>query len=238
MKLQNALKLTGFTLVSIFITSCTFQEDPGPLQYAEQEYLISDFDRLDLGSALDITVQYGENFAIKATGDKRNLDDLILEKNGTTLTARFDERNWNRHHVTSLFITMPDLKSAGFSGASNSKVTGVVNGDSFSLTLSGASVSNVDLNSFEVDLRLSGASNLTITGSVTDADAELSGASLLKAYSMTAENVTLDASGASNAYVTATQTLKVNASGASVILYRGDAQLDSKVSGASTVRKD
>lgn len=236
MKSIKHLKFIVFAVVSSLLVSC-YEDDPGPLQYAEQQFSVTEFDRIEAGDALVITIQYGPVFSITAKGDRRNLNDLLIKKAGTTLIARFDDFE-NRKHTTYLEITMPELKAANFSGATNSTISGVIDGDDFSLTLTGASVAQIDLNSQNADLILSGASNLSISGVSTKTKADVSGASLLKAYNMTSEDVVVSASGASNVYVLATKTLKADASGASVILYRGEAVVSSTVTGASTVQKD
>lgn len=224
-------------MFSAVLVSCYYEEDPGPLQYAEQQFGITDFDRLEAGDAMIVTVQYGTVFNVTAKGDRRNLDDLVVEKRGTTLTVRYRDFD-NRRHATQLHITMPELRAAIFSGASNSTLSGVATGDEFSLTLTGASVSQIDLDTDDVSLFLSGASNLTISGASRHVDADVSGASLLKAYNLNSEDVAVSASGASNVYVNASKTLTANASGASVILYRGAATVSSTSTGGSTVQKD
>jgi len=67
---------------------------------------------------------------------------------------------------------------------------------------------------------------------------DISGASSLSAENLTAESVTIEASGASRGHVHATQSLTADASGASAIYYSGDPK-DRQVetSGASSIKR-
>jgi hypothetical protein len=228
-----ALLLTSL----LFLDSCIGTEDPGPLQEIEREYAVHDFERLEIGDALHIDVEQGNYFEISVRGDRRNVDDLEVYKEGTTLVVRFDESG-NRRHDTYITITMPDLRSANFSGASDSRISGFYELETLDIILSGASVSQLDIETTDLDLILSGASTLTLRGSGQNLNAELSGASLLRAFDFPVALANLYVSGASNGRVAVSEFLHASASGASTILYRGNATVDADVSDTSMVRKD
>ncbi len=77
-----------------------------------------------MGSAFNIEVEQGNAFSVKVKGDRRNIDDLNVYKNGNTLVVEFDDDDANRHHDTYISITMPSLKGVNFSGGSVSKIRG------------------------------------------------------------------------------------------------------------------
>ena len=113
MRLRNYL-IPGFILaLSIGLSSCYHTEDPGPLQYAEQPFSAVDFNRLEIGNAMFITVRQGSVYSVSAKGDRRNIDDLLVDRVGNTLVVRFSEDE-NRRHTISINITMPELRSAVF----------------------------------------------------------------------------------------------------------------------------
>lgn len=226
----------SIVVVTVSLSSCINQEDPGPIQFNEQLYAITDFDRLDMGDAMYVTVTQGNIYKVEAQGDRRNLDDLVITKVGNTLTARFDD-NRNRRHTTYISITMPELSAANFYGATTASVSGFET-DNFTLNLSGASLAQLDITANSSSFSVSGASNLSLSGSTLFYKADISGASLIKAYHMEAEDVEIVASGASHGYVKANHSLSAKASGASSILYRGEPAVNSEVSGGSSVMKD
>lgn len=237
--MKNIFKkpLSFIALCAFLLTSCFNDEDPGPLQSDEKSFSVVDFDRLEMGSTLIINVDQGDFFSIHAKGDRRNLNDLEVFKDGNTLVIRFDEQA-NRRHDTYITITMPLLRSANFSGASNSKISGFTLDDSFGLYLSGASICQLSGAFEQMDLVLSGASIFTATGTGLTLDARLSGASVLDAFNYDVDEVEIEASGASQAKVYVNNLLNADARGASVISYRGDPSVYSNTSGGSSVVKD
>ena len=217
------------------LMSC-HEEDPGPRQNDSRSYALVDFDRLEMGDAFIVTVQKGAVFSISAEGDRRNLDDLMIYKSGTTLIAKYDNYR-NRQYNTYINIVMPELNSINFSGAVNAKVIDFSSAR-LDVTLSGATLAQLDMDAAEVYANVSGASQLRLTGEGQKMEGVISGASLINTFEFPAREGKLIVSGASTARVTLSEQLRGDASGASVVLYRGNPIVDIKVSGSSVVRKD
>ncbi|RRB15633.1 DUF2807 domain-containing protein [Larkinella knui] len=224
-----------FALVSL--TSCDF-ERVGPYEEDERSYGLTNFDRLDMGSAFDITVEQGSNFSIEARGNSRDLDDLDIYTSNGTLHAQYRNHYRNRRYDMNIRITMPTLRGVDFSGASRSEITGFRGLREFDIKLTGASRSTVDLDAARTNIDLSGASDLDLKGTSALLVGELSGASKLEGFDYPVDEAELDLSGASSARVRVTKRLDVTASGASSVRYRGVPELRSKLSGSSTLRQD
>ncbi len=189
--------LLCFIALPITLNSCLENEDPGPIQQQEKEYSLDDFDRLEAGDALNITVEQGSAYSIKVKGDRRNIDDLELKTVGTTLQMRFDDHGHydNRQYTTYITITMPALNGVSFSGAVDAKISGVAN--NFDAVLSGAS----ELHAFDFETE-----TLTI---------EASGASEAQIFAK--QQLNANASGASDIRYRGNPALNVSVSGASTI---------------------
>ena len=206
-------------IVGLLLTSC-YREDPGPQQSERKEFALVDFDRLEASEALDITIKQGNIFSVSATGDSRNINDLDIHTNGGTLIMRFDTQK-NRQYTTYITITMPSLFGVSFSGAVNAKATGFAQENfRFDISLSGASVAQVEIEVDVIYAQLTGASQLRLTGTGHKIDAAVTGASLLSAFDFPVDEVQLVISGASHAKV------------------RGNPVVDSEVTGASSISKD
>lgn len=232
----KALSLFCILAASAILSACE-TEDPGPLQEAEKEFAIVDFDRLEIGSAFNIRVEEASTYGIHVRGDRRNIEDLEVFKSGSTLVIRFDDYG-NRNHQTFITIRMPGLKAVNFFGAAVSTVEGFESDEELDLHLSGASVCQLNAGYREVNLVLTGASTLQMYGLGDIIHADISGASVLKAYDFPVREADLDVSGASSGKVTVTDELNAVATGASSLLYRGNPKVNSTVSGASSVSKD
>lgn len=224
-------------LSAVVFSSCYETEDPGPVQEIEKEFAVTEFDRLEMGDAFNINVEQGNFFEVTVRGDRRNIDDLSVKKEGSTLVIRYDD-NRNRRHDTYINITMPTIEAVNFSGASDSRISGFYDLASFEIYLSGASVSQLDIEATQFDGVLSGASYLTIRGEGEALNAKLSGASTLKAFHFPVLTADINASGASDAQLNVDNTLNAAASGASDIRYRGNPSVTADVSGGSSVHQD
>ena len=236
MKRESKLFLL-LVILSFLMMSC-IEEDPGPRQNDQKSFSIVDFDRLEASEALDITVQQGNIFSITATGDSRNLNDLNIYKNGSTLVMKFATQ-YSRQYTTYVTITMPSLFGFTFSGAVNGKVTGFKQETSrFDISLSGASVAQVDANTDVTYAQLAGVSQLRLSGVGKKIDAIISGASTLSAFDFPVEEVKLLVTGASEAKVNTSLKLSASVSGASGVLYRGNPVVDANVTGASSLGRD
>lgn len=232
--LRNTIAI-GF--VAISLSACFDYEDEGPLQYQEESYVITDFDRLEIGDAFIIRVTAGNYFSIDVRGDRRNLDDVEVYKSGSTLVVRYDEYE-NRQHETYIDIVMPEITAAVFSGASNSVISGFEELELVNISLSGASVSQVDIETTQLNMNLSGASVADLRGLVSMLNAEVSGASSMKAFTMPVATAILNVSGASVAKVNVSDNLEATISGASTVIYRGNPSISQDLSGGSSLQRD
>ncbi|WP_460670135.1 head GIN domain-containing protein [Larkinella ripae] len=224
-----------FALVAL--SSCDF-ERVGPYEEDERSYGLTNFDRLDMGSAFTVIVEEGGTFSVEARGNRRDLDDLDIYTRNGTLYAKYRNNLRSRRYDMNITITMPTLRAVDFSGASRSEVVGFQGLRELDIKLSGASRSTFDVDADRTNLDLSGASDLDLKGASGWLYGDLSGASRLEAYEYAVAEAELDLSGASTARVRVTKRLDVNASGASSVRYRGAPELKSRLSGSSTVRQD
>lgn len=223
--------------LSMSVMSCK-EEDPGPIQNADKSFNTTDFDRISASEAFDVTIQQGVAFSIYAKGDRRNLDDMRVEKNGNTLAIKYTNSH-DRQYTTYVTITMPVVYGVDFSGAVNGRATGFTESISrFDISLSGASTGQFNVNSDDVRATVTGASTMRLVGQGKKLDANISGASEINSFDFPAETVTSTVSGASHAKLNVSVQLTVTASGASDVIYRGSPSVSADVSGASSVSKE
>lgn len=239
MKKLNLISVLMFTVIIFGITSCgILQKSIDPKDEKIQSFNTKDFDRLEIGNAFQIKVIEASSFKIEAAGDKRDIDDLLVEERNGKLKICFRNNFRIRRYHMNINIEMPALKEVDFSGATVSSIKGFDNTTDMKIILSGASESTFLTSPKTYNVDLSGASTLDLEGKSQKIFAELSGASTLNAFSSETIEASLNLSGASNSKVNVAQQLKVKASGASKVRYRGDAKVDSNLSGSSKVVKE
>ncbi len=239
---MKTLYLHAPTLIIIVLCCCClmtscYKEDPGPLQPDERSYSFVDFDRVAVGEAFNVQIVRANYFSITANGDRRNLNDLVVTKNGNALSVRYGN-NRDHQHQTYLRITMPVLHSANFFDACDSRITGFYNVDEVTLFYSDASSGQIDLEGSTADLTLSDASHIFATGKIDTLNVDVSGSSVLDAFTMETTLADITASGSSEADVNVEQRLTAKARDASKILYKGAPSVSQQTSGASVVQKN
>lgn len=235
-KKMKKIKLFALLFSLVWLSSC-YEEDPGPRQQDDRNFAIVDFDRIEASDALIVSIKYSENFSIEASGDRRNLDDLLVTKNGNTLIIKFNHYQ-KRQYTTTVNITLPVLYGVDFSGAVNAQLSGFAPINRMDVSLSGASLTQLSLDASEIHFSLSGASQLRLNGEGQLLEGNISGASILTAFEYLTNKAELNISGASNAKVSVGSQLNGIVSGASVVLYRGNPEVNIETSGSSTVQKD
>ncbi|WP_373514986.1 head GIN domain-containing protein [Persicitalea sp.] len=229
-------KLLPFCFLLFVATSCSAQSK-GPER--TRTLKVSDFSKLDLGSAFKIDVERGSSYRVTVTGKEDDLDDLDYGVSRGRLHIGYRNNSWRKSRESvRVEITMPDLDGVNFSGACNAKVKGFRGGRGMNIDVSGASRVEMDFTADKVFVDLSGASRLVLIGRGDNLEGEMSGASTFDGKDFPVKEANIDASGASKASVVASSALQADASGASSIRYSGSvSQVRSSSSGAGSVRR-
>lgn len=203
-----------------------------------RDYEASNFDAVVIGNAFKINIQRGENFSVKVSGSEQDLKMVAVKVHDNELNIKIEKEflNFSNEGELSVEITMPHLRKLDLNGATVTTVKGFEE-DAIAIDVSGASTAKLYLNSKTVDLDVSGASTVQLVGLCAELRCELSGASSFNGYGCEADNVVMDASGASSAKVFANRKLVADASGASSITYKGDARVEGDSSMASSIKK-
>lgn len=242
--------LAVLTAILPFLSSCN-REDVGPIQEGEKAFLLTGFDRLEMGNGFDVTVEAGPGFKIMAKGDQRNLDELDVEVRNGTLTANYRTHK-NRKYNTGFTITMPKLRAANFSGGVHANVKGFTNLTDLDIELSGGTHGIWEVIATRTNAVVSGGSKLQLTESkaatgnddsvtsfINQLTLDVSGGANVEAFGYPATDVNVKASGASHAEITATKSLTAEATGASKINYKGNpAHVNQSASGGSKIERN
>lgn len=208
----------------------------------EKEFNVSDFKNVDLGGALDVEIIQGDEFKVKAVGDKTGVERLnVFVKNGTLMAER--EKQFQIcflcfNNNPKLIITAPSVEYMSFSGATDVYISSL-NQDTVKIDLSGAS--NLEIERLQVatlDINARGSSSIQLAGTGQQMNAQLSGASDMDAFDFKSKNISIDLSGSSDATIYVTHELKAVISGASDLNYKGNPKITNQdISGASSLEK-
>lgn len=207
----------GLPTSKLFNFSISFGEK-GSGNIASEIRDVSDFTSLDVSGAFEVEVTAQQDLSVQVEADDNLLPLIRTEVKNGRLVIETD-RKFSTHNPLKIKITTPNLEAIETSGASNVVVTGIDND--------------------AIDVRSSGASSVELSGTSEKLVANISGASKVEASELKAENVTVDASGASKASVFPIGQLKADANGASKITYSGTPKsVEKRTSGAGSIREN
>ena len=197
---------------------------------------VSSFSRLQVSSAFEVNVSFGEQEAVTLHVDDNVTGHLDVGVSNGTLHIGLKHRTSVRNATLKADVTAKSLLSIETSGASKVHLSGELAGRKLELTASGASRLDGAMRMDELDVSLSGASNAQFSGSVSRLVVTGSGASRLESVQLQAADLVIELSGASEATVAATGTISAGLSGASTLRYKGSPSFTKKdVSGASNI---
>lgn len=205
-----------------------------------QEESFTGFNKVDASHSFEVEISQSEEFSVVIRADDNVMEYVEVTKVGSTLKIGLEPgRDYNLRNVTlEATVTMPVLTGLTLSGASHGDITGFESTEPLDLDLSGASSVRGDIEAGDANFEFSGASTADLTGSAQNLTVDASGASDANLAEFAVTNANVDASGASEVTVNVSGTLDVDASGASHVYYLGDPTLGKiDTSGASTVRE-
>lgn len=205
--------------------SYSYNDDNSDLDLGERgtyikQFPARDFKKIDIGGAYSVIIKQGAEFNVSADGEEKDVDDLKIYEEGGVLKVKRDSpfnlfnNDWKR---IGIIITMPVIESVSLSGANKTRIVGFKGLQKLDVDVSGASKTEIDVETNELSLGLSGASKATLKGSARSVDADLSGACKLEGTGMNIQNVDIHASGASKADFGQVANMKKDLSGASKV---------------------
>ena len=210
------------TVLAFFalLLSCNKDKDHSPV--IEKEFTIAGVTKVYATDGLNVTITKGDAFSFRAKGPATFVNDIDLKMAQGILDIQFNH-SWNNRPIIDIYITMPMLYQFNLAAAGS----GVVNGfadehASIRTVLSGGSKCIINGAPINVGVTISGGAQLEVTGSTLSLYGTLSGGGKLNAYSLSAKEVDLDASGGSEAKVKVEEKLFAAASGGSRIYYKGE----------------
>lgn len=207
----------GQPVSKLFNFSISFGEK-GSGNVASEYREVPDFRSLDVSGVFQVEVTVQKDYSVQVEADDNLLPLIRTEVKEGRLVIEADQK-FSTHNPLKIKITAPDLETIEASGASNVVVMGLDND--------------------AIEIRSSGASSVELSGTSEKLVANISGSSKVEAGALKAENVTVDASGASKAHVFPIGQLKAEASGASKVTYNGiPKSVEKKTSGAGSVREN
>jgi hypothetical protein len=208
-----------------------------------QEFDLSDFTAVNVGSGFEVEITQSSSFSINITADDNMFDYIEVFKTSEKLTIRL---KWGYSYESAKArdrptkITMPTLYELELSGGTHGTIEGFSSSHEFVLELSGGSSLIGDFKtSGDAQFTLSGGSHLIeLEGAANDLHVSASSGSHLELSDFHVNDGNVNLSGGSHATINLEGRLDADLSGGSHLEYRGDPTMgDIQTSGGSTVGK-
>jgi hypothetical protein len=230
----------------------------GSGEIATWDMAYTDFNRLEISSTFDVTINRADSYLVRITIDKALYEYLKIDQRGDTLRIGLEPNNAYIGTKQQAIVGLPDLHRLKLSDASNAVVTGfsVSHSMDFELndasrlelgpmiagncafTLSDASRVSGSIEMDDGNFRLNDSSSLELEGSADDIkiDAASSSHVILPDFAVVTADVELSTS--SSAVVNVSDRMDVHLSSSSELEYIGNPRLGKlDMSGDSTLNQ-
>jgi hypothetical protein len=234
MKKNISLLALASLFVLSFSCSETDLEDPGNLREGEQTFPVEDFDRVSLSGNLNLLIQRGETYTITASGDTRNLQDLVVDNYDGLLNIQFNNVA-ERQHVTDIIITMPSLRALMLS-QTEATIEGFESMDMelLDVALFKHSTASIPVSLDSLYAHVVDHSVLTLIGDGLRLQAHVASNSQLKGFLFLVDKASVEATRLSLIQVDVTQNLYAEVTETSEVTYMGEPAVTKVVDASST----
>ena len=229
-------KLLLILFAGLFIVSCTTISGSGPITSENRQ--VPAYDRIKVGSSIDVTIQVGDGYKVVAEDHANLLPHLETKVKDGELHIGFENGMSIMNSEAHVTVTVPSLDEVDASGSADIVIEGVLSNKSqveFSVSGSGSIIGQV--NSPEVDISISGSGKIELAGDTRKMDCQISGSGDFYGKDLRSEDCEVSVSGSGNASVFASRRLTARVSGSGDVVYGGNpASPEIKTSGSGTVK--
>lgn len=235
------LRMIATLVILILLAGCGLGSLTGSGNVVMQEEAFTGFDSLDVSHGFQVEVQQGESFSVVVRADDNLMDEVRIDKRGTTLVIGLvPSRSYGMINATlEAEITMPELTGIDQSGGSHVTLYEFSSAKALSADLSGGSHLKGEVDVGDATFEVSGGSWVTLSGSAVDLKVNASAGSHAELGELEVADANVDASGGSHITVNPSGTLDADASGGSHIRYLGSPTMGKiDADGSSSIKQE
>lgn len=236
MKTQKIFMFMIISGLLTFLTSCAGEEGEG--EVISRSVNLPEIKGFNNRINADIYLTQSPVQQITVNAQANIIDLIRLDVHNGIWDIEFEEAV-RRHRKVSIYISIPDLKSAVISGSGNVYTQGAFNLQSpLLLKISGSGNIEAAVSAPEIETGISGSGSVRLSGYCNRHDITVSGSGDVNAFDCSTLETKVKISGSGSCYVTAAEKLSVNISGSGDVYYRGNPALDYSVSSSGRLIND
>ncbi len=234
--------LMGIAAAATATSACSHSraEDAGPM--VDRAYQVDNFSEIEVAGPFDVTVHTGAAPSVKAHGNQKLLEKLVVEVKGDKLVIRpenhrgFFNWGWGTAGKANVAITVPAISGATLAGSGGVAVDNV-KGDTFDGSVAGSGT--LTLNSVQVQslkLAIAGSGDVRArSGQVGNAAYKIAGSGDIDARNVSAKTADVKIMGSGSIRGQATTTADVKIMGSGDVILTGGAKCSVTQAGSGNV---
>ena len=231
--------------VAVGLTACSASYDSDKGSGAQpsgsgtsRSYAITDFSKVDLRGSDDVDVRVGGQFAVRASGPVKELNALVIDKQGDTL--RISRRSGVHVGFTAgrdvkVFVTMPRIAAASITGSGDMSIDHIQGGQFTAATTGSGDLSIAHMVVAGADLSLSGSGGITAAGAATRLGVSSQGSGDVEASGLTASSAKVALAGSGDVAAKVNGPATVSSMGSGDVDLGGGAQCTTSKMGSGEV---
>jgi hypothetical protein len=235
---MKSLKLVVPVIIILFLSSCDaliFENGSGEM--VMESYEIDDFSEISLEGNFEVFLKNGDDRELVIQVDD-NLKEFIEVYNRGDILHISTSKRIRSDEGIKVFVTYEALERLSSGGASSIFTENTIRSKELELSLTGAGLMEIALETDQLKIRLSGAGLINIEGETEYLNLGMSGAGSFEGEDLMAKDATISISGVGSAQVNVTGELSAKVSGIGGIEYAGNPQkVNRKVSGIGKIVK-
>ena len=213
-----------------------------PANAVERKLLVASFENIVVMGDIDVSVETGKPVSARASGDRRVLDSLKLERTGTTLRIRVLDllNNDKRKPITEplrVTLTTPVLQNVVLSGNGMLNVNSIKQPDAAKIHIDGngkVTVGNVTSDKFTANINGNGQMEIG-GGLVRDARVTIIGAGEYRGAKLSARKLRLEHNGNATSAATVAEGTDIYNRGSGNITIGGKGTCFIKLAGRAAI---
>ncbi len=232
----------AFTKLSLLLAIMATALAPQSASAVERKLLVSRFENIVVIGDINVTIQTGKSVSGKASGDKRVLDSLKLERTGTTLRIRLQDiiNNDNGRPITEplrVVLTTQQIRDMTVSGNGELMISEVRQPDAARMLIAGGGKITIGrLVSDQFSANINGNGRIEIGGGlVRDSRVTIVGAGEYQATRLQVRKLRLEHNGNAISSATVEEGTEIYNRGSGNITIGGRGTCFIKLAGAAAI---
>jgi hypothetical protein len=176
--MRAALLLASVLALAACNMSANAQRDEGSGTATQRSYDLTGFNAVSLAGSQDVVVRVGPAHSVRAEGDSRVLERLLIEVEGRSLRIGMKKGNWTdfgSSSKTTIHVTLPALEAAAVAGSGDMRIDRV-EGNRFSATVSGSGDLAIDaVRVADAEFAVTGSGGIRASGNAQRASSSVTG---------------------------------------------------------------